>query len=85
MGNDGSDIMGLMTYECVNDPGVIDFYCVDLDTSRWPWTIDEQNALWAIRNDALKQFNAEYVGYRLFFRTKEQQQKFLTWYALRWA
>jgi hypothetical protein len=78
--------MGLMTYECVNDPGVIDFYCVDLDTPQYTaWTIDEQNALWAIRNDALKQFNAEYVGYRLFFRTKEQQQKFLTWYELRWS
>jgi len=84
MGNDGSVVVD-MIYELLNDPEYIDFYCVDLSPHPVDRTIEEQDTLWNIRRYALRNFDACFIGYRLFFKTDTERQQFLTWMILKWA
>ena len=79
--------MKYRTYELLNTP--IDEYCVELD----PVAVDRTEAesaarrdkLYQISSDATANFDADALGSRLFFKSDEAREKFLTWYVLRWT
>ena len=72
-------------YEFLNDPEYVDEYCVDLSPYPVDRTEEERAKLWQISVDAIDNFNADSLGSRLFFKSDDDRQKFLTWYTLRWA
>ena len=89
--------MKYRTYELLNTPKYIDEYCVDLDpggylgvyaayTTIHNVEMELQRAkVYQISSDATANFNADALGSRLFFKSDEAREKFLTWYVLRWT
>ena len=72
-------------YELLNDTEYVDEYCVDLSPYPVDRTEEERAKLWQISVDAIDNFNADSLGSRLFFKSDDDRQKFLTWYTLRWT
>lgn len=65
--------------------GGFDWYCINLMPHPVDLTGRERSTLWRIKVDAVRNFGAKHVNYKLFFNTEEMREKFLVWMKLKWT
>lgn len=63
----------------------VDQYCIDLNP-RQEFILDGRHRaeIWKITGDAIRNFGATSIGYRIFFKTAQDRSKFKTWMELKW-